>query len=65
MKNMKKKIDELMDQLKHDPKAKCTGQYDSGSSDEDDHQDDEHMKAIKAKAQKKGQRAGVSAEVYG
>ena len=70
MRNMKKKVDYLKDQLDLDPKAKGTGQYDSGSQTDSDHDDEdsdeeERQKAVKAKAQKKGQRAGVSAEVYG
>ena len=58
-----------MDQLDNDPKVKGTGQYDSGSQTESDHEeedeDDEKFKQVQAKASKKGQRAGVSAEVYG
>lgn len=70
MRNMKKKVDYLKDQLDLDPKAKGTGQYDSGSQTDSDHDDEdsdeeERQKVVKAKAQKKGQRAGVSAEVYG
>lgn len=70
MRNMKKKVDYLKDQLDIEPHKKGTGQYDSGSQtesdkDDEDSEEEERQKAVKAKAQKKGQRAGVSAEVYG
>lgn len=62
-----------MDQLDHDPKAQSgsggAGQYNSGteteSDQEDEFEDEEKIKATQQKVAKKGQRGGVSAEVYG
>ena len=60
MRNMKKKVDFLRDQLDHPLLDVNT---DSASDQDSDEDDTAHI--IIHQAKKKGQRAGVSAEVYG